>query len=268
MASKSLTSQINFWQLQKKETWHATPYPWKPGKLDLCFFAIYIIRERFRNKRSPALLIGCTKEIRQLFNLFSVPYDLIDFSANMEVITRPKNDRYLSNFSCVPWTTSIATKNESYSLILGDLILNLIPNSERHLTIENFYNYLKKNGNLLLRTRLLTVTKKEILLLNYRQQLNSLTKGNLYSCFANYQTLCTLFQTQNILTDKEIKELSNKKLFQYFFTFFIQSPLEYYLFNKRDASDLFKNNWKIAWYSFQLDKKTFDDYVFIVCKKL
>jgi hypothetical protein len=259
-------SQKNFWDSTKQSSWVKIPYPWKPNYLDLFFFTFHIIVLKIKIKKPTVLLVGCTKELRTILNLFHVKYDLIDFSHTMKEITAPKNDFFLNDYIQSEWTTSLQKKYNYYSLIVGDLVLNLLSEKDTERVVNNCKNYLTTKGKLVLRTRVLTKETADKLLVKFTRQIKTLNKKTFYFCFANYQTLYKIREDEAC----KIVFAENKRntFLENFILYFINSPLQYFIFDQKKIESFFDDEWEVAWYSTQLYKKTFDDYFFIVAKKL
>lgn len=259
-------SQKNFWDSTKQLSWVKIPYPWRPNYLDLFFFTFHIIVLKIKLKKPTVLLIGCTKELRAILNLFHLKYDLIDFSHIMKEITSPKNDLFLNNYIQSEWTIPLEKRYDSYPLILGDLILNLLCENDAGIVVNNCKKYLEPKGKLVLRTRVLTKETSDTLLVKFTRQIKTLNKKAFYFCFANYQTL---YKIQKEEVCKIVFAENKRNIFlENFILYFINSPLQYFIVDQKKIESFFDSGWEMTWHSTQLYKKTFDDYLFIVAKKL
>lgn len=197
----------NFWNIVTVSTWEGTPSPWKPDIFDLTFYFYYLLRySLFSNKK--ILLLGATRELRELMSFFSIPYDLVDLSKHMENITKPERRDSLCLFLEEKWENLQETEN--YSLILGDLILNLCnKNSTKRILNKNDLT------PLIIRVRIPTKQTYEYCLKKVTLDIENKQNINLvyvYSLLANIQTLEKVFNKTRVEILTALETSNQKKL--------------------------------------------------------
>lgn len=222
-----------FWESFSKQNWMNVPTPWKPSFGDLFIFFLYIIKSQW-GKDVALLLIGATKELRWLLKVLKINYDMIDYSENMKKVTEQRNDT-LAIFYKQDWLKN--TIDKKYDFIFGDLVLNLLSEKEALIFIDNYKKKLKKNGSILLRTRVHTQEsdfKKISNLLH--AQLTNINKVPMYTIFANVQSLSKKNEevAQNSF-DNALSESDHntKDKLLFFKKIFLLSELKYYIHDER-----------------------------------
>lgn len=215
----------NFWNTISRPAWQKVPPPWKPDSVDLIMYLFFIFCHSFFSKR-PILLLGATQELRSLLSLLHIKYDMIDTSAHMESITRPNGKDSLNTFFNTPWEEYSPKKR--YSLVIGDLILNL--SSEEY--VKRILNK-EYGGPLVLRTRLATCLTYEEVSGAIKKNLATKDKQKgvsfFYSLLASTQTLTLVFnktEEEALATIFQKQDSSSKNFFKE--TYLKHSP-QYYL---------------------------------------
>ncbi len=235
MAQKLHIMTTSFWQNTSKVTWEATPSPWRPSKKDICIFAAYIFLF-LKTKRMPrVLLIGATRELRAILSFFKIPYDLVDYSANMITLSTPQNDSSLGAIYLQDWMSPVPTKNK-YDVILGDLILNLIKKEHIQKFFLTHNKHLATGGKYFIRGRYCADFPVEKIISVVSRQLRAIDTKSLYVIFANFQRLeqCDKATADKLLAECVESEHDPQKsaLLALLRDKFIHSELQYTIHSK------------------------------------
>lgn len=173
--------------------WGATPPPWRPDALDMSRYSD-LFSHRPLSPRSHALLLGGTKEVRELLSQVNVPYDLIDYSEHMVALSTPTAQDSMNATILGDWRTSLPTE-KSYGVILGDLSLNLLNTDETRGLLGRLWNLLTPGGILSFRIRLKTREPQSACISLFTKQLETFPDLSPYILLATAQTLHALNPT-------------------------------------------------------------------------
>ena len=218
----------NFWENMSAKHWLRIPYPWKPDILDIIIYIIFIVYYSLFSQKN-VLLLGATKQLRSVLSTLGIPYDLVDTSTHMENITRPTKKDTIQNFFITNWEEFVPKKE--YSLILGDLILNLCSEEKMLLILSK-----NKHVPVLTRVRLPTKSNYDNAVSNFKKIILRIRKRDIkfiYLLLANMQTL-------NIFFKKEVDDLvplifqrpENLRVENFIENYFVKSP-EYFLHEEK-----------------------------------
>jgi SAM-dependent methyltransferase len=149
-----------FWDQVDDARWAETFPPWRPNVREREQLA-----ELIRSHRGGrAALMGSTPELRDLLWAAKLPTDVVEQSASMyRVMATRCRDTSLETFRESDWLAWFrACPDQSYDLILGDLVIRILPDEVVAPLFEQLHRALAPGGRLCLRMHIVDGPRSQI----------------------------------------------------------------------------------------------------------